>query len=199
MEQYNKLSGVIACLIFFVNAPALSDVVVNTTTPTIFTATISDNECDIFWNQSVLAFKPHTADEFTEVGKTVEIQSLNALTQCTQMTTPKLSFAGSTHYNNDQIFLDGTKPNGVGFMLQLGDVNTGMPALDTFYQLGVNGNKAFKNRELRNLQPLASDNSGGKHQFSAQQVIWVGLVGMTPKSIVPGEFSATLTLTSIFP
>lgn len=196
MEKFSKLSAFWTGLIFFaVNYPAVAGGVLSTG-GTSFIATISDGTCDVSFDNQVITFMPRVAGEFGP-GMTVEIKPVTAQMHCTYAVSPQVTVSGATYASNNRVFInknpgwpDGV--NGVGFMLQPAATvseRDNPPSPGSFYADGMAG-KAIAAAVSMPLIPLTEDND-----YSANQILWVGLVGLADSSqIVPGRFSANLTI-----
>jgi len=192
MEKYNNVSPLLASLILLGCTAVIADEVPLSNTETLFNATITDGSCDWLWSETVLNFPPVTVEQ-VKPNTALIIKPLTVSIQCTQPLTPQLKITGNTPYNNiHSVFIDGTSEHNIGFMLQPDNGSQNMPALSSFYNEGIAG-KALINNIPFNLNPVAE-----KQQI--KQIIWVGLIGMDNGShILPGTFSASLTVTGLIP
>lgn len=204
MEQYNNYHRVfISAFLLSCSVQAAAETPVGAAQTTQFIATITDGSCSLDYDsEPVLTFMPRIAADFSP-GKTVEIQPVSAVVTCNYAVTPQVMISGTTPYaSNNLIFLDNDSKwpdgtNGVGFMIQpvtsVAERDT-PPSLNNFYADGIAG-KAIANGETMSLLPLNDSND-----FTENQVLWVGLVGLTDSSnTIPGTFQATLTITGIIP
>lgn len=205
MAQYINYSRIIiTAIIGLLTNSGMASTLIGTAQTTQFTANIIDGTCELDqeYNGKVLTFMPRMASEFS-TGKTLEIKEISTLITCNYEVTPKVMISGNTpYYSNSKIFLDSDAKwpagtNGVGFMVQPArsiDERNNRPPLNDFYSKGMAG-KAIANGETMSWIPLNEQNN-----FTENQVLWVGLVGLTEsQNIVPGSFQATLTITGIIP
>ncbi|MCS3429513.1 fimbrial protein [Klebsiella sp. BIGb0407] len=194
MEKFNKLSPLLASMIFFSGAgtAVMADEIPLSSAETTFNATITDGSCDWLWNETELHFPPVTAEQI-KTKNTLIIKPLTVFIQCTQPLTPQLKVTGNTPYADDpSIFIDGSNLRNIGFMLQPDNGSQTLPSLSNFYNEGIAG-KAFINNIPFNLGAVTESQQ-------VQQIIWVGLIGMNADSlVVPGTFSASLTITGLIP
>lgn len=204
MEQYNNYPRIfISAFLLYGSVQAAAETPVGAAQTTQFIATIADGSCRLdYGSEPVLTFMPRIAADFSP-GKTVEIQPVSAVVTCNYAVTPQVMVSGTTPYaSNNLVFLDNNSKwpdgtNGVGFMVQparsVAERDT-PPSLSNFYTEGIAG-KAIANGETVSLLPLNDSND-----FTENQVLWVGLVGLTDSSnTLPGAFQATLTITGIIP
>lgn len=204
MVQYNNYRRVfISAFLVSCSAQAPAETPVGTAQTTQFIATITDGICNLDYNSGpVLTFMPRLAADFSP-GKTVEIQPVSTVVSCNYAVTPQVMISGTTPYaSNNLVFLDNDSKwpdgtNGVGFMVQPARSEAERdtpPSLNNFYADGIAG-KAIANGETMSLIPLTDSND-----FTENQVLWVGLVGLADSSnTFPGAFQATLTITGIIP
>lgn len=192
MEKYNKLTPALAMIILFNASAVMAEEVPLSSGDTTFTATITDGSCDWLWNETVLHFPPVTTEQ-VKSETALMIKPLTVFIQCTQPLIPQLKITGNTPFQDTQsVFIDGTSLRNIGFMLQPDDGSQTMPSLRSFYNNGIAGNA------LVNNIPFNLNSINDNHQV--QQIIWVGLIGMGASDlIIPGEFSASLTLTGLIP
>lgn len=198
MAQYNNYHRIfISAFLLACSVHVMAETVLGAPQSTTFTATINDGSCTIDFDsqQSELFFTPRLATDFS-LGNTVEIRPITANVGCDYAVTPQVMIEGNAPYgSNTQVFLDGVT-NGVGFMVlpARSEAERMPPSLETFYTDGIGG-RAAVNGVPMSLIPLNGDND-----FDENQVLWVGLVGMTDSSnIIPGAFKATLTIVGIIP
>lgn len=204
MVQYNNYRrAFISAFLLSCSTQISAETPVGAAQTTQFFATITDGSCRLDYNsEPVLSFMPRIAADFSP-GKTVEIQPVSAVVTCNYAVTPQVMISGTTPYaSNNLVFLDNDSKwpdgtNGVGFMVQPArsaaerDIP---PSLNDFYNNGITG-KAIANGETMSLIPLNDSND-----FTENQVLWIGLVGLTDSSnIIPGTFQSTLTITGIIP
>lgn len=196
MVKYNNHVALFAILTWIIPSYQTIASVNLDTVGTSFIATITDGSCDVSFDNKAITFMPRMASEFNP-GVTVEVKPISAQMNCTYAVTPQVTISGTTYSSNNRVFLNKNpdwpeQTNGVGFMVQPASTvieRDKTPSLDSFYANGMGG-KAISATTPMSLIPLSEDND-----FSVNQVLWVGLVGLVDSNqIIPGRFSANLTI-----
>lgn len=162
-----------------------------------FKALISDSVglgCKIHIPNNVLNFNPLKASSIKGNIKTFQINPLIINISCVdeiEELLPLLTITGNTPYQDDatkSIFLDGSI-NSVGFMIRQ-SANNQQISLNDFY----NPTDAISNNGIpKQLTKLNSSNG-----FQSETLLWVGLVGPLNTKVIPGNFSAAITVNLAF-